>query len=85
MTETVFPKEVVDKIKPEFVAAFTTILCHDTCPDTGALYEVGAGFYSKLRFQRTQGLLLPTSKVTPESIRDGWDKVANFDSGATFP
>ena len=85
MTETVFPKEVTDKIKPEYVAAFTAYLCHEDCPDTGALYEIGAGFYAKLRWQRTEGLLLPTSKVTPEAIRNGWEKVSSFEHGATFP
>ena len=85
MTETVFPKEVMDKIKPEYVAAFTAYLCHETCPDTGANYEVGAGFYAKLRWQRTQGLLLNPAQVTPESIREGWAKVATFDEHSTFP
>lgn len=50
MTETVFPKEVTEKIKPEYVAAFVALLCHESCPDTGALYEVGAGFFAKLRW-----------------------------------
>jgi len=84
MTETVFPKEVTEKIKPEYVAAFVALLAHESCPDTGALYEVGAGFFAKLRWQRTKGLLLPVKDVTLESVHQGWDKISNFDE-ATFP
>jgi len=50
MTATVMPKEVVDSLKPEFVAPFVAFLCHDSCQDSGALYEVGAGYVAKQRW-----------------------------------
>ncbi len=43
MTETVMPKEVTEILKPEFIAPFVGLLCHSDCPETGQLYEVGAG------------------------------------------
>ena len=55
MTETVMPKEVVDALKPEFVAPFVAYLSHDQCTDSGALYEVGAGYIAKQRWQRSEG------------------------------
>jgi hypothetical protein len=55
MTETVMPKEVVDALKPEFVAPFVAYLSHDQCADSGALYEVGAGYIAKQRWQRSEG------------------------------
>ena len=51
MTETVMPKEVVAALKPEFVAPFVAYLCHDKCEDSGALYEVGAGYIARNRWQ----------------------------------
>jgi hypothetical protein len=69
MTETVFPKEIVDKIKPEFVAPLLLLLVHEKCPDTGGIFEVGAGYVAKLRWQRTAGVIFPTNKeLTPEAI-----------------
>jgi len=50
MTATVMPKEVIDKLSPEFVAPFVAYLCHDSVPDSGALYEVGAGYIAKQRW-----------------------------------
>ena len=51
MTATVMPAEVVDALKPDFVAPFTAWLCSDQCEETGGLYEVGAGYIAKQRWQ----------------------------------
>jgi 3-hydroxyacyl-CoA dehydrogenase/3a,7a,12a-trihydroxy-5b-cholest-24-enoyl-CoA hydratase len=50
MTETVLPKEVLENIKPEYVAPLVAFLCHDSCEETGSLFEVGAGYVAKLRW-----------------------------------
>jgi len=50
MTETVLPKEVLENIKPEYVAPLVAYLCHDSCEETGSLFEVGAGYVAKLRW-----------------------------------
>ena len=38
MTETVMPKDVVEALKPAYVAPFVAYLCHESCEDNGALY-----------------------------------------------
>ena len=50
MTATVMPKEVVDLLKPDFVAPFTAFLCSEQCNESGALYEVGAGNIARQRW-----------------------------------
>jgi len=50
MTSTVMPKEVVDALKPEYIAPFVAYLSHDSCNETGGLYEVGAGYIAKQRW-----------------------------------
>jgi NAD(P)-dependent dehydrogenase (short-subunit alcohol dehydrogenase family) len=50
MTETVLPKEVLENIKPEYVAPLIAYLCHESCEETGSLFEVGAGYVAKLRW-----------------------------------
>jgi len=51
MTETVMPKEVTQALKPDFVAPFVGWLCSEQCDENGGLYEVGAGFVAKQRWQ----------------------------------
>ena len=49
MLETVMSKEVLDKLKPEYVSALVAYLCHEWNMDTGQIFEVGGGHISKLR------------------------------------
>jgi len=86
MTELVLPPNVVSALKPEFVAPLVAFLVHDSQTDTGGIYEVGAGFIAKVRFQRSRGASFPIDKdLTPEQIRDGFKEVVDFSAGSTNP
>lgn len=50
MTQTVMAKELVDALKPDYIVPLVAWLCHDTCEENGSLFEVGAGFVTKLRW-----------------------------------
>ncbi len=57
MTETIMPPEVVAKLKPEYVSPLVLWLASETNQDhTGELYEVGAGYIGRLRWERSQGV-----------------------------
>jgi len=77
MTETVLPPALVEALKPEYVAPLVALLCHESCQDTGQLFEVGAGWVSKLRWERTKGVYLG-DKISPETLSQQWDKVCDF-------
>lgn len=85
MTETVMPKEVVDALKPDFVAPFVAYLAHESTQETGSLYELGAGYICKLRWNRSEGVQYDVDHLTPESIRDKWAQVNSYEKGSTFP
>lgn len=84
MTETVMPKEIVEALKPEYVAPFVGVLVHESCPENGSLFEIGAGYICKNRWNRSEGLLLSTEQITPENILANWSKAVDFTKG-TFP
>jgi NAD(P)-dependent dehydrogenase (short-subunit alcohol dehydrogenase family) len=85
MTATVMPAEVVEALKPDYVAPFVAFLSHESCQENGGLYEVGAGYIAKQRFQRSAGVQYNVNSLTPESIAAQWSKVSDFSTGATFP
>lgn len=84
MTETVMPKELVEALKPEYVAPLVAALCHETCPANGSLFEVGAGYICQDRWQRSNGVLFSTSELTPENVLARWGEIVDF-SKATIP
>lgn len=84
MTETVMAKEVVDALKPDYVTPLVAWLCHESCSENGSLFEVGAGFITKHRFQRTKGHSFDFDNFTPEEVKKHWDSVTDF-SKATIP
>ncbi len=80
-----FPDEVLVAIKPEYISPFVAYLCHESCMETGSLFEVGAGWIGKLRWERSLGHGFPLGEsFSPADVRDQWDKITDFD-GATHP
>jgi len=77
MTETVMSQEILKELKPEYVAPLVAYLCHDSCTENGQLFEVGAGWISKLRWERTQGLFLGDN-ISPETIAKNWNQVTDW-------
>ena len=81
------PPEMVEALKPEYVAPLIAYLCHDTCTETGSVFECGSGWVSKVRWQRTGGVGFPINKpLLPEHIAAKWNVICDFDDGrATHP
>jgi 3-hydroxyacyl-CoA dehydrogenase/3a,7a,12a-trihydroxy-5b-cholest-24-enoyl-CoA hydratase len=80
MTETVLPKELLDALKPEYVSALVAKLAHESNEDTGGLYEVGGGFFAKLRWERTAGKTFRLGRnITPEDVNASWKDITSFD------
>uniref|UniRef100_A0A8C5H2L7 Hydroxysteroid (17-beta) dehydrogenase 4 n=1 Tax=Gouania willdenowi TaxID=441366 RepID=A0A8C5H2L7_GOUWI len=80
LTETVMPPDLVASLKPEYVAPLVLWLCHEQCQENGGLFEVGAGWIGKLRWERTHGHTVrqKNKPMTPEAVRDHWDKICDF-------
>lgn len=85
MTETIMPPDLVQQLKPEYVTPLVVKLCDENSQETGGLFEVGAGWIGKLRWERAQGVGFNISEgLAAESVAECWDQIANFD-GADHP
>ncbi|XP_041372254.1 peroxisomal multifunctional enzyme type 2-like isoform X4 [Gigantopelta aegis] len=80
LTETVMPPDIIGALKPDYVMPLVLFLCDKSCQETGSLYEVGAGWIAKLRWERTKGAIVRRQgqAMTPENVRDNWDKITDF-------
>jgi len=85
MTATVLPPNLVKALNPEFVAPLVTYLCHESTEENGSLFEVGAGWIAKLRWERSKGAFFPADqKLTPEAVASKWETVSDF-TDADYP
>ncbi|KAM6150359.1 peroxisomal multifunctional enzyme type 2 isoform 1-T1 [Erethizon dorsatum] len=84
MTETVLPEDVVRALKPEYVAPLVLWLCHESCEENGSLFEVGAGWIGKLRWEQTLGAIVrrKNEAETPEAVKANWKKICDFDNAS---
>ncbi len=79
LTETVLPKDMLENLKPEYVTPLVAWLAHEECKENGGLFEVGAGFFGKLRWERTEGKTFKLGReISPEAIRGAWEQVTDF-------
>lgn len=79
LTETVLPEDLIKALKPEYVSPLVAWLCHQECEENGSLFEVGGGFFGKLRWERTEGKMFRLGReVTPDTIKKSWSTITDF-------
>mmetsp|Transcript_21820 Transcript_21820/g.43293 ORF Transcript_21820/g.43293 Transcript_21820/m.43293 type:complete len:300 (-) Transcript_21820:231-1130(-) len=83
MTEKLIPPPILASLKPEAVAPAVLYLCHESSKVTGNIYEVGAGWVSQVRFQRSEGTVLKDH--TPEAMAAAMEKIGDFSKNSSNP
>ncbi|XP_043441987.1 peroxisomal multifunctional enzyme type 2 isoform X1 [Prionailurus viverrinus] len=86
MTQTVMPEDLLETLKPDYVAPLVLWLCHESCEENGGLFEVGGGWIGKLRWERSLGAIVrqKNQPMTPEGVKANWKKICDFEN-ATKP
>lgn len=79
LTETIMPPELLAVLKPEAVSPLVAWLCHEDCEETKGLFEVGAGYIAKLRWERTAGHSFALGKTfSVDDVKAKWSKITDF-------
>ncbi|GLB40188.1 putative NAD-P-binding protein [Lyophyllum shimeji] len=88
MTSTIWPKEMVEAFKPDFIAPVVGYLSSkDNVETTGAVFEVLGGWAAQTRWQRAGGYGFRTDRpFTPEDVIAKWGVFTDYKDGrATNP
>ncbi|EER11680.1 estradiol 17 beta-dehydrogenase, putative [Perkinsus marinus ATCC 50983] len=86
MTETIMPPDLLAQLSPEFVSPLVVAMCHESYKGSGEVFEAGAGWFSKVRIQRSRGLTLKWP-YQPEDLLDEkvQNTIADFSQDAAYP
>lgn len=86
MTSGVFTEEMLQSLKPDYVAPVPVLLVSNKAPVTGHLFEVGTGWAGRTRLQRSRGYGFSDRALSPEAVAEKWKEIVDFDNGqATYP
>ena len=79
LTQTVWPPEMMEVMKPDYVVPLVGVLVHQSCKENGSIFEAAAGHYSKIRWERSKGFLAKADEnFSAELLLKNWDKITDF-------
>lgn len=79
LLQTVMPPELCAAFKLEYVTALVVRLCAEDCSETGGLFEVGAGWIAKLRWERSRGVRFADGEgLSAEAVAAAWPTISDF-------
>ncbi len=82
LTRTVMRPEQLAPMQPERVSPVVAWLCHESCTESGGLFETGGGFTTKVRWERSQGAVLDLSTSDAlERVAGAWHDIGDFAGG----
>jgi hypothetical protein len=70
LTAQVWREELMEAMKPEYVSPLVAYLCSEECEETGFIYTVGGGYFSRVAYFEGDGAFLGREKeITIEDVR----------------
>ena len=87
LTQDVFPPDLLEKLKPEFIAPLVLYLCSEQCPVTGRVYNAGAGYYGRAAVVSGPGTWLGEGGQAPttEDVAAHWQGIVSLDGAQAYP
>lgn len=80
MTENVLPPHILKQLGPEKIVPLILYLTHESTQVTNSIFELAAGFYGQIRWERSSGQIFnPNPETyTPEAILNKWKSITDF-------
>ena len=86
LTADILPPDLLDKMKPEFVAPMVLYLCSEACPVSGKIYNAGMGFYNRAAVMTSPGMVIGDGQSVPtvEDVSDNWEKILSLKNAREY-
>jgi len=82
LTEDVMPPEILEKMKPEYVAPLVVYLCSDKCEESGFIYNAGSGNFFRAHIVNGPVVKLGDDKTicTAEDVMANMDRINSLEN-----
>jgi NAD(P)-dependent dehydrogenase (short-subunit alcohol dehydrogenase family) len=77
MTEDILPKEVLEKLTPEYVAPVVSYLCTEENPNNASVFVVGGGKVQRVALFQNDGITFDTPP-TVDDVAAQWDEITDL-------
>jgi NAD(P)-dependent dehydrogenase (short-subunit alcohol dehydrogenase family) len=77
MTEDILPKEVLEKLTPEYVAPVVSYLCTEENPNSASVFVVGGGKVQRVALFQNDGITFD-KPPTVDDVAAQWDEITDL-------
>jgi NAD(P)-dependent dehydrogenase (short-subunit alcohol dehydrogenase family) len=77
MTEDILPKEVLEKLTPEYVAPVVAYLCTEEVPESAAIFIVGGGKVQRAALFQTDGVTF-SDVPSVDDVAGKWGEITDL-------
>jgi len=87
LTDDILPPDLLEKLRPEFVAPLVLYLCSEGCREQGMIFNAGMGYFNRAAFVTGPGEVVGDGKLVPslEEIHRHWEGINDISSAEEFP
>ena len=83
MTEEIFTPEMIERLKPEYVAPIVLYLASEKNQDSKMIFNCAGGWFSRAEVVCSPGKLFNITeedgqKITPEVIDENWEMISDL-------
>ncbi len=82
LTAQVMAEDMIEALKPKYVSPLVAYLCSEQCEETGYIYSVGGGYFSRIAYLEGQGVNLGHEKeALPEEVLSRMGEINDLSKG----
>jgi 3-hydroxy-3-methylglutaryl CoA synthase/NAD(P)-dependent dehydrogenase (short-subunit alcohol dehydrogenase family)/putative sterol carrier protein len=87
LTQDILPPDLLEKLKPEFVAHLVLYLCSKECGEQGMIFNAGMGYFNRAGIATGSGTIVGDGKSVPtlEEIHRHWEEINDLRGAQEFP
>ncbi len=85
LTEDILPPDLLERMRPEFVAPLVLYLCSKECPVTGSIYNAGMGYYNRSSILTGPGAVVGAGEIpTPDTVAAALDAIGDMENAREY-